>query len=548
MWGRIRSGSKLPRFPSPPQKPVMQIAPDRSETRGNSDGSTPTARLSTAEFLERYRETLRRVFRRRADADEMATSRGLPPFVIRDVLNAGPLSSFVPKEHGGRGSDLGECQAVLEASSYESMALGLMMGINGGLFVQPVAKYGDPALRSRVLPRFADGRAMGGLMITEPDFGSDALSMRSRWSDDGDRFHLVGTKHWAGLTGWADYWLVTARQQGEGGSLSRDVDLFVCAQDDAEQHIEVEERFNNLGLWAIPYGRNKLDLRVPKTNRLQSRGTGISMLLDLLHRSRMQFPGMGLGFIRRMLDEGLDHCRERVVGGRPLIDYDQVRARLAQMQAQYTAVSAMCLWTSENAGVDRDLSKEAIPANAIKSVCTDFMQHAAQSLLQLVGAKGYRLDHVAGRGVVDSRPFQIFEGSNDILYEQLSQAYLKGMRRVKENNLYRFLKSEDLTSRAADYFRDLLDFEVDPQMPQRKLVELGEALGRIISIDLTIDLGERGFRGELVSNALISLRSEVEARLATFRGTRLAEMVDSYTEDGRWLSFVSPTPAGLVRP
>jgi len=528
--------------------PIKSFAPDRAEAKHTVETDASTPRVSSAEFLETYRENLRRIFRLRANDDEMGKSRGLPPFVIRDVLNAGPLTAWVPREYGGRGGNVGEGQAVLEASSYESMALGLMMGINGGLFVQPVAKYGDPAMRGRVLRRFAEGRAMGGLMITEPEFGSDALSMRTNWSDDGDRYRVEGTKHWAGLTGWADYWLVTARQRGKDSGLARDVDLFVCAQDDEEQYIEVEERFENLGLWAIPYGRNRLDLRVPKTHRLQSSGTGISMLLDLLHRSRMQFPGMGLGLIRRMLDEGLDHCKERLVGGKPLIDYDQVQARLAQMQAQYTAVSAMCLWTSENAGVEHDLSKEAIPANAIKSVCTDFMQSAAQSLLQLVGAKGYRLDHVAGRGVVDSRPFQIFEGSNDILYEQLTQGIMKSMRRVKENNMYRFLKSDDLTSRAADYFRELLDFEVDAQMPQRKLVELGEALGRIISIDLTIELGERGFRGDLVSNALVSLRSEVEARLTTFRGTRLAQMVDAYTEDGGWFSYVTPemqnAPAG----
>jgi len=508
------------------------------------------ARASLPDFLNRYKETLRRLFRRRSNSDEMATRRGMPPFVMRDVLLAGPLSAFVPKEYGGRGGDVREGQAILEASSYESMALGLMMGISGGLFAQPVAKYGDPAMRGRVLRRLASGEAMGGLMITEPEFGSDALSMRTNWAEKDDRYHLVGTKHWGGLTGWADYWLVTARQRAVSGELARDVDIFVCAQDDPDQHIEVEEYFHNLGLWAIPYGRNRLDLRVPKTHRLQPRSTGITMLLDLLHRSRMQFPGMALGFIRRMLDEGMDHCRERLVGGTPLIEYDQVKARLATMQAQFTTVSAMCLYSAENAGLERDLAKEAIPANAIKSVCTDYMQSAAQSLLQLVGAKGYRLDHVAGRGVVDSRPFQIFEGSNDILYEQLSQSFIKGMRRVKEANLYQYLKTQELTSRAAEYFKDLLDFELDTRMPQRKLVEMGEVLGRIISIDLTLDMGSRGFHSDLINNAVTTVRQEVEARVSTFRNTRLADVVDSYVENSAWLSLVSPREAqpGLQTP
>lgn len=531
--------------------PYLKRISRRAETMPASIAAQPrTPREASAspfsEFLGRYREVLRRVFRGRADADEMATSRGMPPFVLREVLRARPLSVFIPEEHGGRGGDIREGQAVLEVSSYESLALGLMMGINGGLFLQPLGKYGDPAVQREVFPRFVEGQAMGGLMITEPDYGSDALSIRTHWSEEAGRYRVRGTKHWAGLTGWADYWLVTARERDPAGNLGRDIDLFVCAQDDPEQLIHVEERFPNLGLWAIPYGRNRLDVRLPKAHRLAPEGTGITMLLDLLHRSRMQFPGMGLGFIRRMLDEALAHARTRVVGGQPLIDYDQVRARIARLQAQFTTVSAMCIYTSEHAATARDLSKEAIPANAIKTVCTDFMQDAAQSVVQLVGAQGYRLDHVAGRGIVDSRPFQIFEGSNDILYEQISQAFMKGMRRIRESNLYRYLKQEATTARAADYFRDLLDFEIDSKLPQRKLVQLGEALSRIVSMDFTLELGARGFRPDLISNALTTLRQEVEARLASFRQSRLAELVEEYVEDSHWLSFLQPAPAPVA--
>ncbi|MDZ7681548.1 MAG: acyl-CoA dehydrogenase family protein [Fodinibius sp.] len=80
-----------------------------------------------------------------------------------------------------------------------------------------------------------------------------------------------------------------------------------------------------------------------------------------------------------------------------------------------------------------------LTANAIKTYTTDLMQQAAQSLLQLTGAKGYRLDHIAGRALIDSRPFQIFEGSNDILYQQISESVLKNMRKLKvQKSLYVF--------------------------------------------------------------------------------------------------------------
>ena len=75
------------------------------------------------------------------------------------------------------------------------------------------------------------------------------------------------------------------------------------------------------------------------------------MMLDLLHRSRMQFPGMGMGFIQRMLDEALAHTRERLVGGKGLSQYDQVQHRLFELQASYTICSAMCANSSEKAGL-----------------------------------------------------------------------------------------------------------------------------------------------------------------------------------------------------
>ena len=64
------------------------------------------------------------------------------------------------------------------------------------------------------------------------------------------------------------------------------------------------------------------------------------------------------------------------------------------------------------------------------------MHESAQSLLQLIGAKGYKLNHIAGRLVVDSRPFQIFEGSNDILYHQITESVLKMMKTAKQKSVY----------------------------------------------------------------------------------------------------------------
>jgi len=489
-------------------------------------------------FRDAFREKLRNVFTKRADFNELSTRRGLPPFVMREIQSLTPLSVFIPEEYGGRGGHVHECQAILATASYESLALSLTLGINGALFLQPLTKYGNDAIKGPIFDRFIEKKNMGGLMITEPDYGTDALNMKTSYTKEAGDYHLQGTKHWAGLTGWADFFLITARRQGSSGDLGRDIDFFVADMNQPEQMVEVEEFYENLGLYMIPYGRNHVDIRVPEEHRLQPESTGIKMMLDTLHRSRIEFPGMGMGFLQRMLDEALEHCKERSVGGEPLINYDQVQRRITEIQAAFTACSAMCLHTSEHAGTENNLAGDALSANSVKTVVTDLMQDAAQSLLQLTGGKGYRLDHVAGRSVVDSRPFQIFEGSNDVLYQQISESMLKSMRQKKERNLKAFLAEHDLTARAADYFGETLDFEVDQSLSQRKLVELGRVLGRIVTMELVVELGDRGFRSDLISNCLQVFRTKVDRLLAGYHRDNPTSVVEDYVDGSAWLDFV----------
>ncbi len=490
-----------------------------------------TGTRSVSEFISRLSDRLRVLFEHR-ETSSHAAQHGLDRTFTNRVLESQPLSVFIPERFGGRGQHVQECLSMLEACSYESLPLSLVMGINGALFLQPLSKYGLESVQAEVFPRFLHENALGGLMITEPGFGSDALQMQTSAEKTAAGYHIRGTKHWGGLTGHADYWLLTARGMTPKGDLERNISFF--AWDRSFGGIDVEEYYDSLGLHMIPYGLNRIDALLPEERKLEPATTGVRMLLDLLHRSRLQFPGMAMGYLRRLLDEAVAHCKDRTVGGRPLFSYDQVQQRLARMQAAFTACSGMCAFSSHAAAVDNDCSGDALPANAIKTVVTDMMQSAAQSLLQLVGAKGYRLDHIAGSSVIDSRPFQIFEGSNDILYQQISEAVLKGMGRVRETNLYRYLADLKLTSRVADYLKTPLSFTLETDLPQRKTVELGKALGRIVSMDMVLQLGDQGFRKELIDNCIAVMKSDVEAILHRFASMTDTQVVEDYREGAVW--------------
>ena len=80
------------------------------------------------------------------------------------------------------------------------------------------------------------------------------------------------------------------------GGLRRDVDFFIADQNQPGEHVDVEELYPNLGLKMLPYGLNRVDVEVPTSSRLEPTSTGVKMMLDTLHRSRLQIPGMGMGY------------------------------------------------------------------------------------------------------------------------------------------------------------------------------------------------------------------------------------------------------------
>ena len=491
-----------------------------------------------ADFLKNFQETLANLFHSEVNIDQLSLERGLPPEVWRKIMAPTPLAVAIPEQYGGRGSFVKECLGILAAASYESLPLSLVFGINIALFLEPVAKYASDEVKPEIFGRFLQNQNMGGLMITEPSYGSDALNMKTINTAVENGYKIKGTKHWQGLTGMADYWLIACRHETANNDLSRDIDFFICDVSREKQRIVVEELFDGLGLYMIPYGLNKLDIEVPQNFKLKPESTGIKMMLDILHRSRMQFPGMGMGFIQRLLDEAIAHCTNRVVGTAPLVALDQVQHAINRIQTAYTICSAMCARSSNISGIEHNLAAEGLEANTMKAVVTDYMHESAQTLVQLSGANGYRISHVGGRGIVDSRPFQIFEGSNEMLYSQIAEIILRQMKKQKQMQLLDFLQTFELTAQASQFFKSIINFTLNDVLPQRKLVDLGKILGRIIATGYVVALADKGFRPDLVDNCIVSVRQEIAALVAAFQAENTIKVITDYTADSSWLQFV----------
>ncbi len=489
-------------------------------------------------FITHFKRRIHELFHVEANINELSIERGLPEAVWTEIMKTSPLSVAIPSDYGGRGAHVKECLSVLSAASYESLSLSLTFGINMALFLEPLAKYGQDEVQRTTFKRFLQDRAMGGLMITEPDYGSDALNMRTCFEEADQRYHIKGQKHWQGLTGRADFWIVAARRKMAAEKLSRDISFFVVDNAQPAQQIQVEQYFNNLGLYMIPYGLNNIDISVPKNQELQPEGNGIKMMLDILHRSRMQFPGMGMGFIQRMLDEALRHCKHRKLAGKMLIELDSVQFQLSRIQSSYTLCSGMCMRSASISGIAHDLSGQGLEANSMKALVTDLMQESAHICLQLSGASGYKLEHIAGRGIVDSRPFQIFEGSNEMLYTQIAEIVVRQMKKKKEDNLYAFLSGSSYCHLVVERFKQHLHFKLSPRMVQRQLVVLGKVIARLVCIQYVFNIVQKGYRADLYDNCMKHVEMDIKKLLSDLCQFNDAKPIMGYKQASDWRDFL----------
>lgn len=347
----------------------------------------------------------------------------------KGIFDHKPLQNTIEKKYGGNGIDVEKSLQLLETASYESISLTLIFGINIALFLEPLAKYGSDEAKDLVLSDFLDKNRTGGLMISEPQFGTDALKMETTFTVTGDTVKIKGVKHWQGLTGQADYWLVAGRLKAND---KLDSNVSFCL---VPQSLVKCELYDCNGLKFIQYGVNHLDLEVPRSYLMNGLEANNATLGDLLNRSRMQFSGMALGHVKRMCENAENHTLERTIRGKPLNRIQSVQNQLTQLQINYTLTQACRNYAAKYSQLENDLSGKVLVANTIKVSVAQCMFESSNLNVQLSGGNSFKSEHPGFTGLKDARPFSIFEGPNDMLTGQIGRVVIIGMMKAKIEDL-----------------------------------------------------------------------------------------------------------------
>ncbi|MCE4072303.1 MULTISPECIES: acyl-CoA dehydrogenase family protein [Pseudomonas] len=328
----------------------------------------------------------------------------------------GMLNATTPEVYGGLGLD-----RRFSMIAVEEVARAGTSGLNGFNVHDIVAGYfinfGTEEQKHRWLPSMATGEVISAVAMTEPNTGSDLQAVKTRAVLDGDEYVINGAKTFISNGTNCDVIVVVART-GDSGKGSRDLSLILV---EAERAGVVKSKpLRKVGLHAQDTTMVFFeDVRVPKDAILGGvPGQGFIQLMKELAWERLSIGILGIAASQAVLEQTVDYTRGRSVFGKPIIDFQNSRFRLADLKTEIVIGQAYVDRCMELC-LRHELSSEA--AAAAKLWGTELYSKVVDQCLQLHGGNGYMLEYPVARHYLDSRVNRIYGGANDIMRELVAR-------------------------------------------------------------------------------------------------------------------------------
>jgi (2S)-methylsuccinyl-CoA dehydrogenase len=377
------------------------------------------------------------------------TNADIPEDVIAGLAEIGGFGLSVPEGYGGFAGG-GEHDYLGMVVATEELSWG-SLGVGGSLITRPeiltraIVKGGTEEQKQRWLPRIATGELMVGVMVTEPDYGSDVAGVKTTATptDDGTGYRINGVKTWATFAGRADVLMLLARTDPDRQAGHRGLSLFVVEKDAAGGHSfaltqegggKVEGRaidtigYRGMHSYEVAFD----DWLVPAENLVgedAGLGKGFYLQMEGFENGRLQTAARAVGLMQAAFDAGLAYAQERKVFGKPVFDYQLSQAKLARMAALIQAGRQFSY------DVARRMAKGdgALQASMVKAYVCRAAEWVTREAMQLHGGMGYAEEFPVSRYFVDARVLSIFEGADEtlclrVIARRLAEQALEGAR------------------------------------------------------------------------------------------------------------------------
>ena len=320
----------------------------------------------------------------------------------------GLLGMTVPERWGGAGLGYLAHAVAMEEISRASGSVGLSYGAHSNLCVNQLRLNGTDAQRDRYLPKLVSGEHVGALAMSEPQAGSDVVSMQLRAERRGDSYVLNGRKMWITNGPDADVLVVYAKTDPAAGA--RGISAFIVER--GWRGFTTAQKLDKFGMRGSSTCELVFDdCAVPVENRLGPENGGVRVLMSGLDYERVVLAGGPLGLMAAALDLVLPYVHERKQFGQPIGTFELMQAKVADM---YTALGASRAYVYAVASAcDTGKAKRRDAAACILFAAEKATQVALEAI-QALGGNGYINDYPAGRLLRDAKLYEIGAGTQEI--------------------------------------------------------------------------------------------------------------------------------------
>ena len=362
------------------------------------------------EDLDRLRDTVRgfadeKIAPRAAEID---SSNAFPRDLWPQMGALGLHGITVEEELGGAGMGyLAHCVSMEEISR-ASAAVGLSYGAHSNLCVNQIRRNGTAEQKARYLPKLISGAHVGALAMSEPEAGSDVVSMRTRAEKRGDRYVLNGNKMWITNGPVADTLIVYAKTDPAAGA--RGITAFII--DKNFKGFAPAQKLDKLGMRGSDTCELVFtDCEVPAENVLGAVGNGVNVLMSGLDYERLVLAGGPLGIMQACLDLVIPYLHDRKQFGQPIGRFQLMQAKLADMYVTLNAAKAYVYAVARACDDGRVTREDAAGAILYSAERATWM---ALEAIQCLGGNGYINDFPAGRLLRDAKLYEIGAGTSEI--------------------------------------------------------------------------------------------------------------------------------------
>ncbi|MGZ6964556.1 MAG: acyl-CoA dehydrogenase family protein [Acidimicrobiia bacterium] len=353
----------------------------------------------------------------------------IPEEIIEGMAELGGFGLSVPEEYGGFAAG-GESDYLAMCVATEELSWG-SLGAGGALITRPeiltraVVKGGTEEQKHAWLPQIATGERVVGVMVTEPDFGSDVAGVKVTATPTDGGYVLNGVKTWCTFAGRADTLMVLARTDPDRSLGHRGLSVFVVDKPPAPgHHFAFEDgrggKMEGRAIDTLGYrGMHSYEVAfdawfVPAGNLVGLEGglgKGFYLQMEGFENGRLQTAARAVGVMQAAFDAGLEYAQERLVFGKPVFDYKLSKAKLARMAA------LICAGRQFSYDVARKMAggEGALEASMVKAYVCRAAEWVTREAMQLHGGMGYAEEFPVSRYFVDARVLSIFEGADETL-------------------------------------------------------------------------------------------------------------------------------------